>query len=296
MAFSTDTSVNFNSGTGYVFDPGAVEFVTVGPDSGARLITSFVGSSTILCPSISTGAWTGAILKVAIDSRDAVSGTSVYFTRFAVSFDGGTTFMIFESGEWRVAYVTDVPMTRQQIEEVRVWPPLDQISGLVFVVVIGRENATGANGLINLITVTYGSGTVALDAGEPAFSGTILQATSNDTAYRMPSVVPSAEIDRPADLHASIGGYKQGVNRSSVDRRLYRGIEWRFVTETQREWILGFIEDHLAASFQWSPPGRSAAKWIVLEPCSANREDADSAGGGSGLYHVRADFLEVFPS
>lgn len=297
MAFSTDTSLNFNSSVGYTFDPAAVEFVTATGGTGARLKAAAVTTSNIDCPEIDTSGWTGGIHKIVVDSRDSVSGTSVYLTRLFISFDGGVSFGVFESGAWRKAEPQDLGMTRMEIEAVRVWPALSTIDGLVVRVALTRETTTGAGGLINQITIYYGADALTLDGGEPAWSGQTLIATNSATNYRMPSVVPPVEIIRPADLHRSLGGYKAGINRATNERRGFKGIEWRFVNEAERDWLTGFIYTHRGASFKWTVPGKaSTAYWITAGTFDAPRVDADPSGGSAGLFTVKADFMEVFPS
>lgn len=146
MAFSTNTSIDFSTSTGYTFD--AAEFAISGGEG--TLDASELGPTTCITPAIDTSTWS-VINRVAIDDEVASS----YRHKYLVSFDGGASWQRYQQGIWITASIGDIAtigMTRWQVEAIRDWSPLED--SLSFAVSASRTNLSHA-GAISGFSVYY---------------------------------------------------------------------------------------------------------------------------------------------
>lgn len=280
MAFLVNTSVDFSTAVGYTFN--GAEFGISG--GVGTLDLGVAGPTTCVCPSINTAAWT-FLNRVEITETVADS----YRHRYLVSFDGGTTYYRYSQGNWieaAIASIATVGMLRPQVEQIRNWTLLS--TGLVFAVSASRTDVADL-GEISGFAVYYLTGStpepVDVTGGEPY---------ANPTEALEDVLLPEEEPEMPLSpqyswpfVDAPFGGnYQMRIAHASRYRVSFEAAMVA-ASETRRDAIVAFLQDHAEAPFWWLLcPLEAAAAFTASEPQYSQI--------GVDVWRVTATFTQAF--
>lgn len=279
MSLTADTTISFPAGgAGYTFSAPTVFSggTAAVPTSGG---SPNVGAYDVVTPALNSTGW--VLNKVAVTAiENGPSDGSIYYHLFQVQFFADGIWRFFTNGGWEPIGATDTGSTQYELENVREWPVT---AALRFKVRIVREagpaSAHSAVGSIDLITVYYGTETVALST-EP---------TGTDTLQRLSATAPGSWPDAaghdlglmpdyPMTCHFICPVYEETGDDGSPRVQAVAGNirqQWdpfAFAARTNAEIaaVEAFFLAHQTVAFNWTPPGLSASKYTAGDIARTN--------------------------
>lgn len=290
MAISTDTSINFSSSSGYTIyedTAGDISFTagTVTLGSG-RVVTAAVRT-----PQLNVSSW-GAIRDIAMTYTEGNSSGNLFYTKVLVSFDNwsGTDRQFYNTyipGDGWIPLAsfatsnTDLFATLRErglspydLARINKWPDVSRIDGLSLLIGMTRE-ASGANGNVDQVTVSYGSEVLAIKTTE----------TSIGTLPIEPDFPIDIAYSASNSEYAYIGGYFQTIEES-VGLRMEAKLKWSVLDQTDKITLITFLESGMNTHFDWQWRGLPAsAKWKCIGKPRVT-------GVSKGYFSVEADLRE----
>jgi hypothetical protein len=303
MALAVDTSIDFNSDAGYTYDAGNVEFV----GGIARIkAAAAAGAYSIVAPGIDTQAasWSN-VHRVEIDVTETASaGGALYYHRFLVSFDGGSSFNRYTPAGWErldlagmsLQEIADIAMPVEVIEAAREWPDPSDIFTLVFGILLVKESGASL-GAIDQISIFYRDGVDPTSdfeetvlAGEPDGSDPLPEPNAWPGGSIEPDFVVHREVQWPSLTPRTEAGYELGIAIASTTRSAFE-LTWSTLDSADRDTLVDFLRAHYDAAFVWTPPGFASAKKFVI----AREPEIETLSESGGAHRIRAIIIETLP-
>lgn len=273
MPFSTDSTIDFSTDTGYTLSDATI--------SGGELTISaaFEGTATCQAPGIDTSSWVG------INNVTATQSQGVDFLiRYLCSFDGGTTWKRNTFGFWETvssSAIASAGMSLSQLSSVRDWSIAE--NSVAFLIGITRASAL-STGNISQISVEY------LSSGDPLPLSVDGEPSPNETLETDLDIQPDFPItisyQRETSLFESEGNYVTHIASVTSARREFQG-SFKGLTSSQKDSVVSFLQSHEEIPFTWeSAPltGGSVAVYSSVEP--------EVTHSGVGVFDVAFRFTE----
>lgn len=249
----------------------------------------------------------GRIHSFDVTYEEESVGTDLqYRHQIAVSFDGGSTF--YGPGANRLLDITGginggVGFTFEEFKTWREWPAASEVSSVKLILTIVRSDVS-CDGILSALSVNEGTtqnididgAAITLEPAEedalPTFglsTGTTYSGANPDWPIEMTLEMPVHE-SRHESGH--IATYAHGTKFREVYTCHWGGrVDDSSGSVTEATDLIAFLESHVAASFNWTPPGSGAARTFVS---SQPRVDVKAQmGSGRRVVDISATWTEV---
>lgn len=255
-------------------------------------------------PAKATAAY-GRIHSFDLTYEEEATASGEYRHQILVSFDGGVNYW-GPVGNALVKGAT-TGFTLEQLRAWREWPTAAEVvafgGSLKLQVAMFRLTDAAADGILATLSVNHGtetlasSGTTVTIPGEPN-EGDALSTFGLSTGGQYHGLCPDWPLEVRMEAPVVETRFESGYVASHATGTLFRDVfgckfgarqDDTAASIAERTGVLAFLKAHTAASFEWTPPGRAAAKAFV----SSWPEASESHFSARVLADIRATWTEV---
>lgn len=267
----TNHAWDLTDSTGWTFDSAKIEFLA----GGLHLKTGQTYATAISPAFLTTigggGAtdWGRIYNFVSTYVEEIHADLGEYRHQILVSFDGGTTY--FGPGANRLIEDANTGWVLEQLRDWREWPAASEVTSVKVLIAITRSAASSADGILATLRLNEGTtANVGID-GEPDENDALPTfGLSTGNVYRGANPDWPLEMTIEAPVHDAryesghIATYAHGSFFREVYQCRFGGrVDDSTASVTELTDLLAFLEDHVAVSFEWTPPGAPAARSFV---------------------------------
>lgn len=242
-----DSTLDFDPGDPYVFDPEDVEL----DGDGARLAGTGVGVGTIETPDVDTSEFTDRILRASVTADESPG----YIHRIMMSDDGGDNWRYHTAAGWFRGDATNIFLQGNPLNyfrKIKEWPDPTVTGTMRFLIYMERA-VENAEGNISQIALCYGSEVLDFSRPDGALEPLPIQ----------PDFPVKAEFIEQNKRVTTENGQIIAWPLSTKLRRIYK-LRWSSLSAGQKNTMEQFLRAHVTRSFTWTPPDSGTQKRLML--------------------------------
>lgn len=285
----TTVSYDLSTDTGWTYDSGEAQF------SGSLISMLATETATTLeSPAKATTGW-GQLYRVEVGVIEEVDVDSIYYHRFLISFDGGTTYKgPGVNGRLLTVAIGDIAtdgFTAHQFNEWREWPTI--VAGTTSIkIAIGIvrtiPTVNEADGFLGQLDLIHGIAGGATYDAEPDGCDDLPYGSGDEYSGPEPDFPISFSFDQAGSGREFISdsGHSHSVRQTDFPRLVY-DLQWNGRNQNEIDDLEEFLDDHHDAVFRWLPPGESTHLGFIAETYSRTHQFVGSGGAEVGGFRCR---------